>query len=135
MERQQNGSNITALVLTVCSVIFLAGMQTVFAPCGPKEDGSWMTCHWAGMAVTGLSVVMVVTALAHFVFKDRGIRTGLSLAMIPAAVLSALIPGVLIRLCMMDTMRCHTHTRPGAIVCALLVIIAAVADILKNRIR
>ena len=46
------------ILLFVFSVVELIGIRTFFAPCGPKEDGSWMSCHWAGQAVTGTAAVL-----------------------------------------------------------------------------
>ena len=53
------------VLLAVFSVAYLVGVRTVFLPCGPKEDGSWMNCHWAGQAVTGVAVCLVILSIAH----------------------------------------------------------------------
>ncbi|MBO5574333.1 MAG: DUF4418 family protein, partial [Clostridium sp.] len=48
----------TDIALTIISFLFLIGTKTIFGPCGPKEDGSFMTCHWAGQALFGIACVM-----------------------------------------------------------------------------
>lgn len=124
---------ISDILLLVLSIAFLIGSRTVFLPCAAQEDGSWMTCHWAGEAVSGLAAVMVVIALLHIIISDAKIKIGLSLAMIPVAILTILVPGTLVHLCMMDTMRCRAVMRPAATVFSVLIIGAAVLDVVVNR--
>ena len=50
-----------------------------------------------------------------------------------AALLSAILPGNLIGLCMMDTMRCRSVMRPAVIVFSLLMIAAAIFDLFVQR--
>ncbi|MBQ9647079.1 MAG: DUF4418 family protein [Oscillospiraceae bacterium] len=125
--------NVTDIALLVLSAALLIGVLTVFAPCGPKEDGGWMTCHWAGNATAGVAAVLTVLALVRLLMRDAKIRLGLSAAMIPAALLAALIPGRIIRLCMMPSMRCRAVMSPAVAVCAVLIIAAAGVDILMRR--
>lgn len=133
MEKKKKLIGASDIVLLVLSVVFLIGSLTFFAPCGPKDDGSWMSCHWAGSAVAGVAGVLVVVSLIHLFVPDSGIKTGLSLTAIPTALLSLILPGNIIPLCMMDTMRCRSVTRPAVIVLSILVIAAAVFDILVQR--
>ena len=69
---KKNSSKIGAgdIVLLVVSVFFLIGILTFFQACGPKDDGSWMTCHWAGQALTGLAAVLTVIALIVITLVD-----------------------------------------------------------------
>ena len=121
---------LTDLALVIISAVYLVGIRTLFSPCGIKEDGTWMTCHWAGQAVTGIAALLLVISLVRFLFPDAGVRMGLSAAMIPTAVLGALMPGVLIGLCMMDNMRCHSVMRPFTVIMSVLEILAAVLDMI-----
>ena len=120
---------IMDIVLPVLTLIFLVGIKTFLQPCGPKDDGSWMTCHWAGQSIFGISIALFIMAILHLlvgiVFSKPGIKAGISIGMVPIAIIGALTPGHLIGLCMMETMRCHTVTRPATIVFCM--IIAAVA--------
>lgn len=116
------------IVLVVISALFLTGILTLFAPCGPKDDGSWMSCHWAGNAVAGIAAILLLVSVIHLFIPNEKVKAGLSIAMIPTALLSLLLPGSIIALCMMDTMRCRAVMRPGAIVMSILVIAAAVFD-------
>ena len=125
--------NVFDVILLALSVILLLGVLTVFAPCGAKEDGGWMTCHWAGNAVAGAAAVLTALAAMRFVVRDGKVRLGLSAAMIPTALLAALIPGRLIALCMMPSMRCRAVMSPAVTVLSVLLIAAAAIDIVFRR--
>ncbi len=128
MEHNHPRARVSSLLLLVFSAVELAGVRTFFAPCGPKEDGSWMSCHWAGQAVTGIAVCLVILSIAHLLTGNRGMKLGLDVGIMVLTVFSALIPGRLIGLCMMPDMRCHQLMTPGVTVCSVLVLAAAVAD-------
>lgn len=133
MEKRKFQIGVSDIILAAITVIYFIGALTFFKSCGPKDDGSWMTCHWAGNAVAGLAAVLAVTAIAHLVISNAKMKIGLSIALIPIAVLTALVPGHLIQICMMETMRCHVVMRPSAIVMAILIVAAAVFDIVVYR--
>ena len=135
MENNHPRARVSDLLLLVFGAVELSGVRTFFAPCGPKEDGSWMSCHWAGQAVTGTAAVLVVLALVHLLVRDRGMKLGLDLGLAAVALCSALFPGKLIGLCMMAEMRCHRLTVPGVTVCAVLVVLAAALDAWTRRER
>ena len=126
MIRKINGFDA---ILFVLSAALFAGVLTVFAPCGAKEDGGWMTCHWAGNAVAGVAAVLTALVIMRLFVKDTKARLGLSAAMIPAALLSALFPGRLISLCMMPAMRCRAVMSPAVTVLSVLIIAAAGIDV------
>jgi len=125
--------NALDVILFVLSAILLLGVLTVFAPCGAKEDGGWMTCHWAGNAVAGAAAVLTALAVMRIFAKDGKAQSWLSAAMIPTALLSALIPGRLIALCMMPSMRCRAVMSPAVTVLSVLLIAAAAIDIVFRR--
>lgn len=118
--------------LLLLSALYVVGMHTFLKPCGSKPDGTWMNCHWAGQALKAFSLVLFIIAFTHFWVQNSKIKLGLSVATIPVALFSALIPGVYIKLCMMNTMRCHSVTQPSAIVISVLLIVFAIFDIIKN---
>ena len=125
--------NALDVILLALSAVLLLGVLTVFAPCGAKEDGGWMTCHWAGNAVAGAAAVLTALAAMRLLMKDRKTRLGLSAAMIPTALLAALLPGRLISLCMMPSMRCRAVMSPAVMVLSVLIIAAAVIDAASGR--
>lgn len=132
MENQKRNIGVSDLILLVISAGYLTGMLTIFKPCGPKEDGGWMSCHWAGNAVAGVAAVLLVIAIVHMIIPGARTKVGLSIAAIPTAALGAVIPGTLIHLCMMNTMRCHAVMHPAAVILSVLMIAAAILDIIVN---
>lgn len=92
-----------------------------------------MTCHWAGEALTGLAAVMLILSLLHLVPLRSGTKTGLAIAMIPLAVLVICLPGHLIPLCTMETMRCHTLMQPSVSVIAVLNIVLSALYLWQHR--
>ena len=103
--------------IILISTLMLIGINTWFATCGPMEDGSFMTCHWAGQTVKAVSAVAAVLAVAHALLKDHKTK-------------AAMVPGVLINLCMMEDMMCRAHTRPWTIILSVLLVAASAADLL-----
>ena len=60
MEKKYNSGQ---LIQAVLSALFLLLELTVLKPCGPKEDGTFMHCHAAWIAVCVLAAVMLVFGL------------------------------------------------------------------------
>ena len=133
MKQKKNRIGAGDIALAVVSVVFLVGICSFFGACGPKEDGSFMTCHWANQALIGLAAVLTVLAAAHLCIPDAKIKMGLDIAVIPVALLAAILPGNLIHLCMMSTMRCRAVMRPAVILVSVVTIIVAVADLLLRH--
>ena len=133
MENKKINIGASDIILLVLSAVFLIGIRTFFAPCGPKDDGSWMTCHWAGQAITGIAAVLLVISVIHMFVKDAKVKQGLAIAMIPVALFSLILPGNMIGLCMMNTMRCHSVMCTASVIVSVLVIAAAAFDLLVQR--
>ncbi len=129
MENKRFKVSVLDIAILVLGAVYTIGIATFFKPCAPKDDGSWMLCHWAGNSVLAFSVAILAVSLARFFIPDSKIRLGLSAALIPVSLLSALIPGIFVRLCMSNTMRCHTVMRPSVIIISVLLIVSAVLDI------
>ena len=119
------------IVFPVLSLVFLAGILTAFQPCGPRDDGSWMSCHWAGRAVAGAAGAMLVLSILRL-FGEPGMKRGIDLALIVLSVLAALFPGHLIGLCMMHDMRCHMLTAPFTAALSALTALTALFDLIVS---
>ena len=124
--------NITDVCLLVFSAALCLGVKLVFHACGMKEDGSWMNCHWAEQAVFAISIGLTVTAGLRLLLS-RQVKAGAALAMSVVSVMTALLPGVFVRLCMMDTMRCHAVMRPAVIILCALIAVTGIADAVTGR--
>ena len=117
-------------------VILTAGVRIVFHACDAKEDGTWMTCHWAEMTVFAAGIAMTLQALILCLVRGKGchgIRAGLCLAIAVQSSLCALVPGAVIRLCMMESMRCQTVMRPAVLLTGLLLAVLSVICGLRHR--
>ena len=124
---------VSSSILLVLSLLFIIGEQTVAGPCPVMLDGRFMVCHWAGQAVLGVGIVLVVLSLLHLAFKNDGMKLGLDLAVIANAVLLLMIPNRLIPLCIKNHMRCHTVMEPFVLVMGVLMIAAALGDFFFRR--
>ncbi|MBQ8082373.1 MAG: DUF4418 family protein [Clostridia bacterium] len=131
MEMKRNYPILEAVIL-VLSLVLLIGLMTFLQPCGPREDGSWMNCHWAGEALKGVAGVLTIQAAA-LLFARRATRRGLAIGMIPTAILAILLPGQLIPLCVANTHQCQAVTRPAALVLGVLIAILALAEAIRSR--
>ncbi len=132
MENKNKKFSVSEIILCLVSIIFLIGILTVFKTCGPKDDGSWMTCHWAGNAITGLAAVLTVITIFHLFVKAQA-KIGMDLAIIPTALFTAILPKNVIGLCMMDNMQCQSLTRPATILFSIFIIVIAVIDLLIQK--
>lgn len=127
----QNPKIVTAMgvILAAVPTLILIGINTWFSTCGPKDDGSYMACHWAGRAVAAAAAMALVLAVLRFVLRDRMVKAGLDMALAASGVLMMLIPGRVINLCMMEDMMCRSHTQPWTMILSAILVIAAVADL------
>ena len=95
----------------VCAVL-LVGLFTVLHPC-LHEDGTKGMCASAWTGTVAVAGIAAEHGILEMFFENRKIRTLNSVIMLAAAVVCFLMPGVFFRLCMMETMYCHTVMKPG----------------------
>jgi hypothetical protein len=119
------------ILLVITNLVFLIGLRTFASACGMKEDGTWMTCHWAMQALSGMAAVLLADSVLNLILQDPKIKTGIMAAMIPAAILCIILPENLIGLCMMDTMHCHTVMRPFSILMSMADLVLAAVGIIR----
>ena len=125
---------ITGMILTILSLVLTIGVKTFFSACGPKEDGSFMTCHWAEQAVLAMGIALTAMSVILLIMGSSKAGFGAALSILAAAGMTVLIPGVMIDLCMMPQMHCHVAMRPAVIVlCALIIVTAAVHIFMQLR--
>ena len=109
---RNNKAIIPALLIAVLAVIAALGVKTFLGPC-VHEDGSFGACHWAGRAMFGTALLIAAEGLAAVFLKEKGVRQGLFLSAAAASILGICIPGRLIGLCGMETMRCRALMQPA----------------------
>lgn len=131
MNKKNSLIGATDIVLIVTTFLMVIGINTWFKTCGPMEDGTYMACHWAGQAVKGLAALALVLAVVRIPVRDRMFRAGVDVSIALLAVLTALVPGRLISLCMMEDMMCRSHTQPWTIGLSILLLLAAAVDVIS----
>ncbi len=122
------------IILIVFSALFVFGSGFLFTSCGPKEDGSYMVCHWAWIAVVSIAAVLLIQSLLRLFFTSSDAKKAMSAVMLPLSLLAAVLPDNLIKLCMMNNMHCHTVMRPFAMVMGIVIALTAACDIIAESV-
>ena len=127
----RKSSAAPAIIVLILALFTAVGVRTFLGPC-VHDDGTFGACHWAGQALFGLSLVAAAEGAAA-VIGGAGVRRGLYIAVLLTAILGILIPGNLISLCGMATMRCRALMRPAMMILyALIGVSAAVGIVLSG---
>ena len=122
------------VALIVLSLLLCFGTAFIFHPCGLKDDGSWMMCHWAGNVIVALGAAFSAASLARF-FLPKSIKIGISVSFIPFSIITLLVPGVLVKMCMMHDMRCWSVMKPAVVIISVFIIITSIADIILAAVK
>ena len=129
--KKNHYSTAAAVIILVLALLSAIGVRTFMSPC-VHDDGSFGSCHWAGQALFGLSLLIATQSVIALVWKDLALRQGLYLAMALTAALGLLIPGILIKLCSMADMRCRMIMRPAVMILYFLILVSAAAGMLLS---
>ena len=122
-----------AAAALLLSAVTAAGSVSFLGPC-VHEDGSFGSCHWAGEAMLGIGLLLAALSLTALLVKDGRLRAGILFAAAAAAVLGIFVPGTLINLCGMATMRCRAVMRPAmTLLCALTAVSCLAGGIAAYR--
>jgi hypothetical protein len=78
------------------------------------------------VTIAVISCIIVILGIALFFIKGRGVSALLSGVSAVAALICALVPGILIQLCMMPEMTCRAVFRPIDIACSIIILVFAV---------
>lgn len=127
-------STAMAAVTLVASAFLAVGVMTLFHACAPKDDGTWMSCHYAQLVVCGLACAMAALSLVALVVRHRA-AAWLHAAVAALAVVAAFVPGGVIHLCMMAGMRCRAVMRPSVVLTCVVIAACALASALFERGR
>ena len=131
--KKSKSSTVLGAILALLGIAQCVGVRLAFHACGQTEEGKWMACHWAEQAVFALGISLSVTAVMLLIIRNRAVKQGLALSMIPQAAVTAFIPNTLIKLCMMTDMRCHAVMKPAVIVIAAVTAIIAAVYVITGR--
>ena len=127
-----NRSILSITQLALC-VLLTVGVRTFLRAC-VHEDGSFGACHGAETAVFAAGAVLSLLSCAAILFDGSGIRLAVLAAAMAAALLAALLPGRIMPLCMMESMRCNSVMKPAVwLLAAAVFVLAAVQMLIQIR--
>jgi len=116
----------SAIFFTLTGLLVAVGPQTIFKVC--DTDMMVMKCFYSAQAELGIGGLIAVIGIALFFLSNYNTRAGLNIALIPAGILTALIPTVLIGVCGGEHMPCHKLTLPALVLLGVLIAVGAVAN-------
>lgn len=125
-----------AFIPAALSFLLSLGTMTVFRACSVKDDGTWMHCHTAQNAAAAGGFLLCILFVSCIFVRASGARAALYAAGIVGAAIVFMIPGSIVSMCMMSTMRCYAVMQPYVRVMSALTIVAAAINIVgvfKNR--
>lgn len=125
--------NVVNIILLFLGIFLTVGVKLFFAPCGQKEDGSYMTCHWAGEMVFAIGIVLSILAALSIVVKNAAAKSAFSIAILCTAVLTAFVPKHIISLCMMADMKCRSVMQPAVMVTSIIIAVLSIVNVVKNK--
>ena len=132
-QEQRPKPGIMDVIVTLLPAVLVAGLRTFAAPC-MHEDGSAAACTTAGTVLLVLGVVTLVLAVMRLLGVDRRTRRSLDLFLVIAGIALAVLPGTILPLCMMETMRCRAVMMPFArIIGAATAIVALACELTVDR--
>ena len=126
--------NVIALILLLLAVLAAVGSVTFMGPC-VHADGSEAACTRAGRAILIDSCVLAAVSLVILFLRSSSARAVLFVIAAAAAVIGILLPGTLLPLCKMETMRCRMVMQPGAVILSALSLIASAAGLVTELRR
>ncbi len=133
--REDKADPLVGIILTALAALLIVGVLTFAGPCAVHDGGEVGGCFWAARAILGVAVVMLILSIVRIFERDEGERRGLSFAVACLGVLVALMPGVLIDLCAIPTMRCHTFMQPYCIDAGTLAALVGGVDLTLRLLR
>ncbi len=113
------------------SVLLTLGSCSVFAACRVKEDGSWMRCHSAQAMVTICAVVLSAFLLLQAFIGKKTLKIVLNGIGVVGSAAIFLIPGRLMPMCMMRTMRCYTLFQPFVRIMTVIIACSCMIQIVQ----
>ena len=128
---QPSRKTLHKLIPSAFSLLLFLGSFTVFAACGIKEDGSWMRCHSAQTMVTIFAAVLSACLFLQAFTRQKALRVVLNGISIAGSAIIFLLPGKLMPMCMMHTMRCYTLFQPFVRIMAVLVACSCLIQVIQ----
>ena len=121
--------NILPVVL---GLMLSAGTATLFHACGLKDDGTWMKCHTAQEAVIAAGLIAALWFLTAALIRSYVIRVLLYILGAVGCIAIFLLPGIILPMCMLRTMRCYTVMQPSVRIMAAATAIVSAVNVLRE---
>lgn len=123
-------------ILIFVAAVLGIGVQTLFKGCGAMEDGSYMHCHTAQLYVFVLSLGLVIINIGNIFLNGIVARRIISFVSVILSLIVTVTPGILVPLCMMETMRCNAIFKPFVYVLGAILVVISVVNavaLIKSR--
>lgn len=125
---------VFSITLLLLAVLVAAAPYSFAKVCDVSEKV--MKCHWTARAELFLGISTALLALLRFCGNSKYLRLGLDAGIIANAAGIILFPTLLIGVCGMPSMHCHSVTQPTLIVLGILLLaVSAVDTVLSLRSR
>lgn len=126
--------NWFGLATLVLSAVLLVSLLTFALPCPlPTEEGMKpMKCYWTYRAVTGISVIMILTGIMQVVSKSVDFVKGISVSNVLFSGLGISLITFIIGTCMKEEMRCNHAFKPTALLILGIILLVNVIGIFKK---
>lgn len=118
---------VFSIVLLLLAALVAAAPYSFAKVCELSEKV--MKCHWTARAELFLGISTALLALLRFCGKSKQLRLGLDAGIIANAAGVILFPTLLIGVCGMPSMHCHSVTQPTLIVLGVLLLAVTALDI------
>jgi hypothetical protein len=114
---------------TIATGALLAiGPQALFRICEQSHHAAPSICFWTGQATIGIGIMLGLFGLGYLLFSDPGVRTGLSIGIGLALLLTFLVANVLIGMDGDAMMACRTTTLPALNVITVIAFLLSAAN-------
>jgi uncharacterized membrane protein len=121
--------------ISTLAAIFLFAAAAFMFKCPKMESGAYMNCHKANVMVAIISCILIVLNILLFLIKNRNVSSIISGLVILASIVSAIVPGIIISLCMMPEMTCRAIFRPVDVICSILIIAFTAVSLFIKEVK
>ncbi len=116
----------------IVAVVLSVGIMTVFEGCALQDDGTWMKCHNAQLYIFYVGIAITILSLVYMFIKSKAVKLIINIIVIALAVLQALIPTKIIKMCSLYSMRCYTVMKPFSIIMGVILVLLSIIKIVSE---
>lgn len=125
-------NKMLSLIPAAISLLLMIGVMTVFNACGPKDDGTFMHCHDAQKAAASCGAVTTVLLTVSAFIRNKAVRIVLDSVVLILSGVTFFIPGTIMPMCMMNTMRCYSVMQPFVRIMTVILAITVICEIIST---